>query len=134
MEKLTTSRGFWKAFFFSIITLGFYGWYLIHSFARETNIACSEDGKKTRGLLMYILLCICTLGIYDLVWHCKWITRCNNYLLVNNRQQGLQVSTYLLTVFLFGTLTLGIMFLVVYCKKLYLQNEVNKTYNELNNL
>jgi len=63
-----------------------------------------------------------------------WINRCNEYLRKNNKPDGLQVSTYILTIFLLGPITLGIMYLVVFCKTLYLQNAVNRTYNELNNL
>lgn len=128
---LPTNRGFWKAFLFSILTLGFYQWYLIYSFAKETNIACKNDGKNTTGLLLFIVFSLITLGIYGIVWYCKWISRCNMYLAMNGRPQGLQVSTYILSVF-FGPLTLGIFNLVVFCKELYLQNAVNRTYNELN--
>ena len=122
------------ALLLSIVTFGIYGFYLIHAFAKETNIACVEDGKRTQGLLVFILLSIITFGIYGIVWYCMWIDRCNNYLVKNRKPEGLQVSTYLLTLFLLGWLTLGIMHLVVYCKQLYLQNAVNSTYNELNNL
>ncbi len=118
----------------TIVTLGFYQWYLIHAFARETNLVCKDDGKKTSGLVVYILLTVITLGIYGIVWWCMWINRCNGYLSRNGKPEGLQVSTYLLTLFLLGWLTLGIMYLVVFCKQLYLQNAVNQTYNELNNL
>lgn len=128
---LCTNRGFWKAFFLNLITLGIYNWYLIHAFAKETNIACQGDGKKTTGLFLYIVFNVLTLGIYGIVWTCKWITRCNNYLAANQEIEGLQMSTYLLTIFLFGPLTLGIMILVVYCKQLYLQNKVNSLYNQL---
>jgi hypothetical protein len=134
MEKLTTNRGFWLALLLTIVTFGIYGLYLIHAFAKETNIACVEDGKRTQGLVVFILLTIITLGIYGIVWYCMWIGRCNNYLSKNHKPEGLQVSTYLLTLFLLGWLTLGIMYLVVYCKQLYLQNAVNSTYNEINNL
>lgn len=134
MERLTTNRGFWLTLLLSIVTLGFYQWYLIYAFARETNIVCKDDGKKTSGLVVYILLSIITLGIYGIVWWCMWINRCNGYLSRNGKPEGLQVSTYLLTLFLLGLLTLGIMYLVVFCKILYLQNDVNRTYNELNNL
>jgi len=107
---------------------------LIYAFAKETNIACREDGKKTQGLVVYILLSIVTFGIYGIVWYCMWIVRCNNYLAKHGKPEGLQVSTYLLTLFLLGWLTLGIMYLVVFSKALSLQNAVNSTYNELNNL
>jgi hypothetical protein len=132
MNRLTTNRGFWLTLLLSIVTLGFYKWYLIHAFAKETNIACREDGKKTSGLVVYILLSIITLGIYGIVWQCQWINRCNFYLAKNGKPEGLQVSTYLLTIFLLGWLTFGIMFIVVMCKQLYLQNAVNETYNKLN--
>lgn len=127
---LPTNRGFWLALLLSIITFGIYNWYLIYAFARETNIACQYDRKHTTGLLLFIVFNTLTLGIYGLVWTCMWINRCNNYLLFNGRPEGLQVSTYLLTVFIYSWLTLGIMLLVVYCKMLYLQNAVNSTYND----
>lgn len=128
---LPTSRGFWKAFFLNLITLGFYNWYLIHCFAKETNIACAEDGRHTKGLLAYVLLSLITFGIYSIFWYCNWIDRCNGMLSRHMRPQGLQMSTYLLTLFLLGPLTLGIMFWVVYAKQLYLQNSVNSLYNEM---
>jgi len=134
MQKLTTNRGFWLAFLLSIVTLGIYGLYLTHAFAKETNIACAEDGKRTNGLLVYFLLSIITFGIYGIVWNCQWIGRCNSYLSRHGKPEGLQVSTFLLTFFLFGWLTLGIMYIVVFCKQLYLQNAVNRTHNELNSL
>ena len=122
------------AWLLTIVTLGIYGMYLIYAFAKETNIACREDGKTTQGLLVYLLLSIVTFGIYSIVWYCMWIERCNAYLVRNSKPEGLQVSTYLLTLFLLGWLTFGIMYIVVFCKQLYLQNEVNITYNESNNL
>ncbi len=131
---LCTNRGFWKAFFLNLITLGFYNWYLIHAFAKETNIACEADGKSTTGLLLYLIFNVLTLGIYGIVWTYKWINRCNNYLTNNGELEGLQPSTYLLTLFILGPLTLGIMTLVVYCKALYLQNKVNSKHNELSGL
>jgi hypothetical protein len=134
MQRLTTDRGFWLTFLLSIVTFGIYGWYLIYAYAKETNIACAEDGRKTNGLVVYILLSMITFGIYAIVWNCQWIGRCNMYLARHRKPEGLQVSTYLLTLFLLGVVTLGIMYLVVFCKQLYLQNAVNKTYNELNNL
>lgn len=129
---LPTSRGLLKAILFQIITLGFYNWYLIYSFAKETNIACKEDGRHTRGLIAFLLLSLITFGIYGIVWFCNWISRCNGMLIRYGRPEGLQLSTYLLTIFLFGPLTLGIMYIVVYAKQLYLQNKVNELYNQLN--
>ncbi|MFY9364052.1 MAG: DUF4234 domain-containing protein [Bacteroidales bacterium] len=134
MDRLPTSRGFWLTLLYSILTLGFYTLYLIYAFAKETNTACAADGKRTQGLVVYLLLGLVTCGIYPIVWECLWINRCNAYLIRHNKPEGLQVSTYLLTLFLFGWMTLGIMYLVVFCKRLYLQNAVNATYNQLNGL
>ena len=134
MEKLTTNRGFWLVLLLSIVTFGIYGLYLIYAFAKETNIACREDGKKTQGLVVYFLLSIVTFGIYSIIWYYMWINRCNSYLVKQGKPEGLQVSTYLLTVFILGWLTLGVMYIVVFCKQLYLQNAVNSAYNQSNNL
>lgn len=130
MERLPENRGLLKYILLEIVTLGIYGLYLIHREAKETNLACAKDGQNTRGLLGYLLLGLITVGIYPIVWRCSWIGRCNSYLTRSNKPQGLQVSTYLLTVFIFGVLTLGIMYIVLAAKVLYLQNSVNKTYNE----
>jgi hypothetical protein len=130
MDILATDRGFWLALLLSIVTFGFYQWYLIYAFARETNIVCRQDGKHTRGLGAYILFSILTLGIYGIVWQVKLINRRCNFLAWHGKPEGLQVSTYLLTIFLFGWLTLGIMYIVVFCKNLYQQNAVNHVFND----
>ena len=130
MERLPENRGLLKYILLEIVTLGIYGLYLIHREAKETNLACREDGQNTRGLLGYLLLGLITVGIYPIVWRCSWIGRCNGYLTRRNQPQGLQISTYLLTVFIFGVLTVGIMYIVLASKILTLQNSVNKAYNE----
>ena len=134
MVGLTTNRGFWITFLLSIVTFGIYGLYLIYALAKETNIACKEDGKNTQGLLIYVLLSIVTMGIYGIVWQAMLINRRSNFLAKNGKPEGLQLSTYLWTIFLLGWLTFGIMHLVVFCKFLYQQNAVNQVYNEINNL
>ncbi|MCK9255679.1 MAG: DUF4234 domain-containing protein [Bacteroidales bacterium] len=134
MTKLATNRGFWKTFFLSLITFGIYNLYLMHSMAKETNLVCKEDGKHTKGVIALILLTPITLGIYGLVWRFKIIDRRARFLIKNNQPEVLSSSTYLLTVFLLGNITLGIMHLVVFCKFLYQQNAVNKFYNQANNL
>ena len=131
MGKLPTNRGFWLTFLLIIVTFGIYALYLVHAFAKETNIACKDDGKKTQGLLLYFLLTIVTLGIYSIVWYVLLIGRRRDYLLKHNKPEGLSVGLYLLTFFLLGNITLGIMHLVVFAKILYQQNAVNQLYNEL---
>ena len=52
----------------SIVTLGFYSLYWIHCLAKDVNLICEGDGKKTAGLAKYILLGIVTFGIYSVIW------------------------------------------------------------------
>ena len=134
MNKLTTNRGFWNYLGFSIITFGIYGLYLMYAFAKETNLACKGDGKETQGLLPLILLSCITFGIYGIVWYVRLIDRRGLYLAKHNKPQVIDVKSYLLTLFLWSWLTLGIMAIVLQCRLLYQQNEVNKTYNEINNI
>ncbi|MCL2328128.1 MAG: DUF4234 domain-containing protein [Bacteroidetes bacterium] len=133
-QHLPADRNFWLTVLFSIVTFGIYPLYLVHAFAKETNIACRDDGSRTNGLAMVILLSLVTFGIYAIVWQCMIINRRNAYLVRNGKPEGLQVSFYLLTIFLLSWLTLGIMCFVVWSRDLRLQNEVNKTYNEFNRL
>ena len=50
------NRGLFKYIVFTILTLGIYALYYIHAVHKELNFTCHEDGKKTRGLLGFILL------------------------------------------------------------------------------
>jgi len=61
-------RGLASYILLSIITSGIYGYWRIHVLARDMNIMCQGDGKKTRGFLAYFFFGILTLGIYNLVW------------------------------------------------------------------
>jgi flagellar biosynthesis GTPase FlhF len=72
MTKLKTSRGLIKYLFFTLITFGIYPFFFIRSMARDLNLACAEDNRKTAGLLKYILLSIITCGIYSIIW--MWCT------------------------------------------------------------
>jgi hypothetical protein len=128
-KKLPTNKGFWRTFFLSLITLGIYQFWLIYALAKETNTVCKADGKHTRGMFGYLFLSLITLGIYAIAWTVKLIKRRRNFLISHGKDGGLKVSTYILTVFLWGWLTLGIMSIVVFCKFLYQQNAVNNIFN-----
>ena len=52
----------------SIVTLGIYTCYWYYRFAKDINVICEGDGKKTGGLIKIILLSLITLGIYFLTW------------------------------------------------------------------
>lgn len=76
---MATNRTFWRTVFLSIITLMLYPLHLISRMAQTINIACRRDGKRTWGTLPYLLFTVLTLGIFPLIWHCKIITRMNEY-------------------------------------------------------
>ena len=132
--KLPIDRSGFGSFLLTIITLGIYGLYLYHRFAQETNTVCKEDEDHTKNIEWLIVLSVITFGIYFIVWKALLVERRHKFLLSHNRDGGLSLSAYLLTTFLWGWLTLGIMYIVVFCKFIYQQNKLNALYNELNNL
>ena len=52
----------------SFVTCGIYAIYFEYTFARDMNIACAGDGKKTHGVLAQIIFTMLTFGIYYIVW------------------------------------------------------------------
>ena len=76
---MRTNRRFWRTFLLSIVTLGIYPLYMVEVMAQSTNIACRKDGRRTWGLLPFLLLSVITLGIFPLIWHCKLISRFDRY-------------------------------------------------------
>lgn len=130
MQTLPVNRGFWKVLLFTIITLGIYQLYLIHAFAKETNIACREDGRRTRGLIGYILLSIITLGIYSVIWQALLVDRRGNFCEKHGVPNRLTLLFFLLSYFILGALTLGICVIIAYVKYIHQQNDVNRIYNK----
>lgn len=88
-QVLPTNRKVWKIWLLSLITFGIYGIVVMFAMAKETNIACAEDGKHTRGFLGAIFLSIITLGIYGFVWYYKWANREYSYLCRHSSDGGI---------------------------------------------
>jgi len=61
-------RSFIMCIILSIVTLGIYGLYWTYKLAKDVNLICAGDGKKTAGLLLLFLFSLLTFGIYSLVW------------------------------------------------------------------
>lgn len=66
---LKTDRSLVVFILLNIVTCGIYSLWFIHALARDVNIACEGDGKKTSGLLALILLSFITCGIYGFIWY-----------------------------------------------------------------
>ena len=71
----------------TVFTCGIYGFYFIHSMARDVNTICDDD-QPTAGLGMYLLLSILTCGFYSVYWE----YRLANRLAENAPKYGLNFS------------------------------------------
>ena len=67
-QHLKDDRSLVVSILLTIITVGIYYFYFIYRLAKDTNIACADDGMNTRGLALYLVLSIITCGIYSLYW------------------------------------------------------------------
>lgn len=63
----------------NIITLGIYGLFVTADMARDTEVACHEDGKHSRFGVKEGFLSIITLSIYHWLWMFKLIDRWNKF-------------------------------------------------------
>ncbi|MDD4839932.1 MAG: DUF4234 domain-containing protein [Clostridia bacterium] len=126
--RLKDNRSFIGTFLLTIVTAGIYGFYLIYVMARDTNIACAEDGKHTLGLALNILLSIVTFGIYSLIWSCIIISRWGNFQLKYGKSPRVTVTSYLLWMILGAFIIIGP--LVAYCKFLNCFNDTCSIYNQ----
>lgn len=115
-QVLPTNRKVWKIWLLSFITLGIYGLLVMFAMSKETNIACAEDGKHTRGFWGALFLSTITLGIYGFVWHYKWADREFAYLCRQKKEGGVLRGVAL---FFMMVVTFVISLLVQYTSSIY---------------
>ena len=65
---MVKKRGLASYILLSAVTGGIYGFWRISVLARDLNLMCEGDGKKTRGFLAFFFFGLITLGIYCIVW------------------------------------------------------------------
>ncbi len=128
MQLLTTSRGLFKYWFFSLITFGIYPFYLIYALARELNLTCFEDNKRTTGLVGFILLSLITFGIYPIVWYCLAASRMGAFFVRRGWQPRITGTSFFCWM-TFGILLFGIGPFVAMYKFLHSMNDINLAYN-----
>lgn len=152
VQILPSNRKVWKILLLSIVTLGIYGIVFWLAMGKETNVACKEDGKHTRGFWGAIGLSIITLGIYGIVWVCKWLNREYSFLLRHNHNGILSgkgylvyfffmiIVIYLPVIFDYSVISLGcsiIQLIIAIClmtSYVRQHNMVCRIYNDINNL
>lgn len=91
MTQLKDNRNCILCLLLNIVTFGIYSLYLFSVVARDTNVACADDGKKTSGLLKIIIFSLLTFGIYAVVWQCLVISRWDQYVTFRGDKPALSV-------------------------------------------
>ncbi len=67
-QPLATNRKLWKNILLTTVTFGIYWFIFWGRYARDMNIVCAGDGKRTRGAAFRFFIGILTEGIYNYVW------------------------------------------------------------------
>lgn len=122
------NRALWKYIVFGILTFGIYDFYFIYKMAQDVNVMCADDGKKTSGLIVFILLCYLTCGLYALIWYYSLANR----LAKNAPRYGLyfqENGTTVLMWHIFGMLLCGIGAFVAMHILIKNTNEMARAYN-----
>lgn len=130
---LKTDRSLVAYILLTIITCGIYGYYFLYTMARDVNIVCSGDGKKTGGLAAFILLSWITCGFYALYWYYSL----GNRLASNAPRYGLNFQengTTVLLWYLVGALLCGIGPYVAMHFLIKNTNSICAAYNQANGL
>lgn len=126
---MRTDRSLASYILLSIITCGIYSYYFLYTMARDANVICSEDGKKTGGLLAFILLSFVTCGFYAIYWYYSL----GNRLAENAPRYGLNFQengTTILLWYLVGALLCGIGPFVAMHILMKNMNSLSMAYNQ----
>lgn len=127
--RVRTDRSLGMYILLSIITCGIYSYYFLYTMARDANVICSEDGKKTGGLLAFILLSFVTCGFYAIYWYYNL----GNRLAENAPRYGLNFQengTTILLWYLVGALLCGIGPFVAMHILMKNMNSLSMAYNQ----
>ena len=79
MNQTETNRVMLQYVLWNLLTIGFYGIFFADRLARDLNLACCEDRKRTTGILLYAIFSPLTLGIYSVVWWALAANRLKTY-------------------------------------------------------
>lgn len=61
--------GFARFLVFSILTLGIYGFYTMYRLAKDMNVICNGDGKRSPNFFVVCLLSLVTCDVYGYYWY-----------------------------------------------------------------
>ena len=72
-------RHIWKIYLLTLVTFGFYRYYVCHKMAQDINLVCRGDGKHTTEGGKIFLFSLLSFGIYDYYWYYQLMKRLRNY-------------------------------------------------------
>lgn len=122
------TRSAFLVWLFSILSIGIYALYLHHAIAKECNIICKEDGKRTRGLLLTLLFGLLTFTVYWMLWTFFVVLRRKNFLESKKLSNNIGIGWLLLNLFLGITVIIPI---IVFVKKVHQHNRIITYYQNL---
>ena len=68
MRELKDDYSWLKYFLLSLLTLGIYDFWVVHSLSKDVNKICVLQNRKIPGVWTYIGLSIVTFGVYHVLW------------------------------------------------------------------
>ena len=83
MRPVKENRNIVTYLILSLLTYGIYGMFFHGRLAKDMNIMCAGDGRRTRGFWLFTLFSLLTLGIYSFVWFHKLGNRMFDYCMRN---------------------------------------------------
>lgn len=132
MIQLKDNRNWALCLLLNIVTFGIYSLYLFHNVARDTNVACADDGKNTSGIVKLIIFSLLTFGIYAIVWQCLVVGRWDGYITFKGDKPILSVVLHVvLGIVLGGFLLPYLIDFVLFVKTL---NQVCFLHNKTGNV
>ncbi len=128
-KQLKTDRSLFWYIILNMITLGVYNLYFIYSVSKDINMACYDDDRYTDGVVLYIILCFITFGLYSFVWGCLASNRIkNNFYKYSGAVCRIDAKNYIFWN-TFGILLLGLGPIIAKYKFINAINDLNFAYN-----
>lgn len=129
-ERIRNDRSIWTMILLDLITFGFYSFFFYHGIVKDVNTICEEDGKRSPGVFIYIVLTIVSCGIYNIIWWCNMhdrlraVARSKN-IIIDQTTSGLMLLHI-------GSYFIPILVFVAIHKFLVTLNDMSTAYNQAN--